>query len=98
MHYPTHHAPGCLLRSALPRLHNHILWLRACEETVFRKPVWGGPVIPVGIIQLRLVEINNSLGLEDASLLEQLQAISIKNDRLAELNLNLVEKDNTIFN
>ena len=44
-----------------------------------------------------LLAINDSLGLEDASLLEQLQAIKIKNNKLAELNINLIEKDSTIF-
>ena len=41
--------------------------------------------------------INDSLGLKDASLLDQLEAIRLKNQELAKLNLNLVEKDNTIF-
>ena len=41
--------------------------------------------------------INDSLGLEDASLLEQLEAIRLQNDKLSDLNLNLIEKDNTIF-
>ena len=45
-----------------------------------------------------LLAINDSLGLKDASLIEQLEAIRSKNVELAELNLNLVEKDNTIFN
>ena len=44
-----------------------------------------------------LLAINDSLGLEDASLLEQLEAIRLKNTQLADLNLNLVKKDNTIF-
>ena len=44
-----------------------------------------------------LLAINNSLGLEDASLIEQLEAIRKKNRKLADLNLNLVTKDNTIF-
>ena len=44
-----------------------------------------------------LLAINNSLGLGDASLLEQLEAIRLKNNNLAELNQNLIEKDNTIF-
>ena len=44
-----------------------------------------------------LLAINNSLGLEDASLIEQLEAIRTKNRKLADLNLNLVTKDNTIF-
>ena len=49
-------------------------------------------------ITKELLAINDSLGLEDATLLEQLEAIRLKNQQLAELNLNLVEKDNTIFN
>jgi chemotaxis protein MotB len=44
-----------------------------------------------------LLLINDSLGLKDASLKEQLDAIRIKNIKLKELNSNLVEKDNTIF-
>ena len=44
-----------------------------------------------------LLEINDSLGLEDASLIEQLQAIRSKNKKLSDLNVNLIEKDNTIF-
>ena len=44
-----------------------------------------------------LLAINDSLGLEDASLLEQLEAIRLKNKKLSELNINLVEKDKTIF-
>ena len=39
-----------------------------------------------------LLKINDSLGLEDASLLEQLEAIKLKNENLAELNINLIEK------
>ena len=49
------------------------------------------------IITNDLLEINDSLGLEDASLVQQLDAIRSKNKELAKLNLNLVEKDNTIF-
>ena len=45
-----------------------------------------------------LLAINSSLGLEDASLLEQLESIRTKNAKLVEFNLNLVEKDSTIFN
>ena len=45
-----------------------------------------------------LLAINDTLGLNDASLLEQLEAIRNKNKKLAELNLSLVEKDSTIFN
>ena len=44
-----------------------------------------------------LLKINDSLGLEDASLLDQLEAIRFKNTKLAELNLDLVKRDNTIF-
>ena len=44
-----------------------------------------------------LLAINDSLGLKDASLLEQLGAIKLKNNKLSELNLNLIKKDNTIF-
>ena len=45
-----------------------------------------------------LLAINDSLGLQDASLIDQLEAIRIKNTKLAELNLNLIKKDDTIFN
>ena len=44
-----------------------------------------------------LLAINDSLGLEDASLLQQLEAIRSKNSKLAELNLHLIKKDDTIF-
>ena len=44
-----------------------------------------------------LLAINNSLGLQDASLIEQLEAIRSKNTRLSKLNLDLMEKDNTII-
>jgi chemotaxis protein MotB len=44
-----------------------------------------------------LLEINDSLGLQDATLQEQLEAIRFKNQELAELNQNLINKDNTIF-
>ena len=44
-----------------------------------------------------LLAINDSLGLKDASLVDQLEAIRVKNKELTNLNLNLVEKDNTIF-
>ena len=44
-----------------------------------------------------LLKINDSLGLKDASLLDQLEAIRFKNTKLAELNLDLVKRDNTIF-
>ena len=37
-----------------------------------------------------LLAINDSLGLKDASLLEQLEVIRFKNNKLAELNLNLI--------
>ena len=45
-----------------------------------------------------LLEINDSLGLKDASLNEQLDAIRFKNEELARLNKDLIQKDNTIFN
>ena len=44
-----------------------------------------------------LLEINDSLGLKDATLQEQLEAIRFKNQELATLNENLINKDNTIF-
>ena len=44
-----------------------------------------------------LIAINESLGLEDASLMEQLEAIKNKNLKLANLNRDLIEKDTTIF-
>ena len=44
-----------------------------------------------------LLEINDSLGLKDASLKEQLDAIRFKNEELARLNKDLVQKDSTIF-
>ena len=44
-----------------------------------------------------LLEINDSLGLKDATLQEQLEAIRFKNQELATLNQNLINKDNTIF-
>ena len=44
-----------------------------------------------------LLEINDSLGLKDATLQEQLEAIRSKNQELANLNQNLINKDNTIF-
>ncbi len=44
-----------------------------------------------------LLEINDSLGLKDATLQEQLQAIRSKNQELAKLNQNLINKDKTIF-
>ena len=44
-----------------------------------------------------LLEINDSLGLKDATLQEQLGAIKFKNQELAKLNQNLINKDNTIF-
>ena len=45
-----------------------------------------------------LLEINDSLGLKDASLKEQLDAIRFKNEELARLNKDLIQKDSTIFN
>ena len=45
-----------------------------------------------------LLEINDSLGLKDASLNEQLDAIRFKNEELARLNKDLIQKDSTIFN
>ena len=45
-----------------------------------------------------LLEINDSLGLTDATLKEQLDAIRFKNEELARLNKNLIQKDSTIFN
>ena len=44
-----------------------------------------------------LLEINDSLGLKDATLQEQLEAIRSKNQELAKLNQNLINKDKTIF-
>ena len=44
-----------------------------------------------------LIAINESLGLEDANLSQQLQAIKLKNDELFQLNQNLIEKENVIF-
>ena len=44
-----------------------------------------------------LLEINNTLGLKDATLQEQLEAIRSKNQELAKLNQDLINKDNTIF-
>ena len=44
-----------------------------------------------------LLEINDSLGLKDATLQEQLEAIRFKNRELSKLNQNLINKDNTIF-
>ena len=44
-----------------------------------------------------LLTINDSLGLKDATLQKQLDAIRYKNQELANLNENLIEKDNTIF-
>ncbi len=44
-----------------------------------------------------LLEINDSLGLKDATLQEQLEAIKSKNQELAKLNQNLINKDKTIF-
>ena len=44
------------------------------------------------------LEINDSLGLKDASLNEQLEAIRFKNEELARLNKDLIQKDSTIFN
>ena len=44
-----------------------------------------------------LLKINDSLGLKDATLQEQLQAIRSKNQELAKLNQNLINKDKTIF-
>ena len=44
-----------------------------------------------------LLEINDSLGLEDATLKEQLDAIRNKNQELARLNQNLINRDNTIY-
>ena len=45
-----------------------------------------------------LLEINDSLGLKDATLKEQLDAIRFKNEELARLNKDLIQKDSTIFN
>ena len=45
-----------------------------------------------------LLEINDSLGLTDATLKEQLDAIRFKNEELARLNKDLIQKDSTIFN
>ena len=45
-----------------------------------------------------LLEINDSLGLKDATLKEQLDAIRFKNEELAKLNKDLIQKDSTIFN
>ena len=40
-----------------------------------------------------LLEINDSLGLKDATLKEQLDAIRFKNKELTRLNQNLINKD-----
>ena len=39
-----------------------------------------------------LLEINDSLGLKDASLKEQLEAIRFKNEELARLSKDLIQK------
>ena len=44
-----------------------------------------------------LIAINESLGLEDADLIEQLEAIKNKNIALENLNQDLIQKDATIF-
>ena len=45
-----------------------------------------------------LIAINDSLGLEDANLVQQLDAIKNKNLELANSNKELVDRDKTIFN
>ena len=67
------------------------------QELVLKDEALQDQITQYQAITKDLLAINDSLGLEDASLLEQLEAIRTKNTKLAELNLNLVEKDNTIF-
>ena len=67
------------------------------EELVLKDEALQEQIVQYQEITKDLLAINDSLGLEDASLIEQLVAIRSKNEKLAELNLNLVEKDNAIF-
>ena len=67
------------------------------RQLVIKDEALQDQIIQYQAITNDLLAINDSLGLKDASLLEQLEAIRKKNIQLAELNLNLVEKDNTIF-
>ena len=67
------------------------------SELVLKDEALKDQIIQYQLITNDLLAINDSLGLEDASLLEQLESIRFKNDKLAELNTNLIEKDNTIF-
>ena len=55
-------------------------------------------ILQYQIITKDLLAINDSLGLDDASLLDQLDAIRSKNNKLARLNSDLIAKDSTIFN
>ena len=54
-------------------------------------------ILQYQMITKDLLAINDSLGLKDATLVEQLEAIRSKNQKLSELNLNLVKRDDTIF-
>ena len=67
------------------------------EELVLKDEALQKQILEYQSITKDLLAINDSLGLKDASLLDQLEAIRVKNQSLAELNLSLVEKDNTIF-
>ena len=70
---------------------------RVNEELVLKDEALQEQIMQYQEITKDLLAINDSLGLEDASLIEQLETIRSKNKKLAELNLNLVEKDNAIF-
>ena len=67
------------------------------QQLVLKEEALQEQIVQYQEITNDLLAINDSLGLEDASLLEQLEVIRLKNAKLAELNLNLVKKDNTIF-
>ena len=67
------------------------------QELVLKDEALQDQIVEYQEITNDLLAINDSLGLEDATLLEQLESIRSKNTELAELNLNLVQKNNTIF-
>ena len=53
--------------------------------------------MPQKLILFQTPYLSELMNLQDATLQEQLEAIRSKNQELAELNQNLINKDNTIF-
>ena len=60
---------------------------KANQQLVLKEEALQAQIVQYQEITNDLLAINDSLGLEDASLLEQLEAIRLKNIKLSELNL-----------